>query len=59
MRLLKSDGNGDYSLTEFFDDDIPPYVILSHTWGSDEDELTFKDMKKGRKRDRYVLLQTL
>lgn len=52
MRLLKADGNGGYSLTEFFDDDIPPYAILSHTWGSDDDELTFKDMKKGRKKDR-------
>lgn len=43
MRLLHYNNDGEYSLTQFFDD-IPRYAILSHTWGP---EVTFKDMKKG------------
>ncbi|KAK2592783.1 hypothetical protein QQS21_009526 [Conoideocrella luteorostrata] len=27
------------------DDDIPPYAILSHTWGSDEEEVTLQEME--------------
>ena len=41
MRLLHFNNEGEYSLTQFFDD-IPPYAILSHTWGPEE--VTFKDM---------------
>lgn len=33
MRLLSV---STYKLTEFFGDRIPPYAILSHTWGEDE-----------------------
>jgi hypothetical protein len=29
-------------LEEFFDDEIPKYAILSHTWG--EEEVTFQDI---------------
>ncbi|KAI1262634.1 hypothetical protein F5Y18DRAFT_148234 [Xylariaceae sp. FL1019] len=36
-------------LKEFLGD-RPPYAVLSHTW--DGDELTFKDMSKGRGRDK-------
>lgn len=32
MRLLQSDGDDNLSLTEFFEDDIPEYAILSHRW---------------------------
>jgi len=35
-------------LEEFFDDKAPPYAILSHTWGPDEEELTFQDIKSGK-----------
>ncbi|KAK4185823.1 heterokaryon incompatibility protein-domain-containing protein [Podospora australis] len=31
-------------LDEFFDDDLPKYVILSHTWG--KDEILYHDMGK-------------
>ena len=31
---------------EFFDQEIPPYGILSHRWG--EDEISHKDFRKGR-----------
>ncbi|CZR68823.1 related to WD40-repeat protein (notchless protein) [Phialocephala subalpina] len=44
MRLLHYNDDGEFSLTQFFDD-IPLYAILSHTWGLEE--ITFKDMKKG------------
>jgi hypothetical protein len=45
MRLLKFDITGNLSLTEDLNDDIPPYAILSHTWGRDEDEVTFGDRR--------------
>ncbi|KAK1727861.1 heterokaryon incompatibility protein-domain-containing protein [Colletotrichum acutatum] len=35
-----------HNLEEFIGRDIPPYAILSHTWG--EDEVTFQDMKDPR-----------
>jgi hypothetical protein len=47
MRLLSLDENGSFSLTEFFGVDIPPYAILSHTWGPDNEEVTFKDLLEG------------
>jgi hypothetical protein len=44
MRLLHYNNDGEFSLTEFFDD-IPRYAILSHTWGPEE--VTFKDIVEG------------
>jgi hypothetical protein len=44
MRLLQLQDSGDLSLTEFLDDDVPGYAILSHTWGKDGEEVTFKDL---------------
>ncbi|KAF5343253.1 hypothetical protein D9758_013436 [Tetrapyrgos nigripes] len=41
MRLLNTDT---LQLKSFFGGDIPPYAILSHTWGKTEDEVTFQDM---------------
>jgi len=35
------------SLDHFFDDNAPPFAILSHTWGPDAEELSFQDMKRG------------
>ncbi|KAI1264131.1 hypothetical protein F5Y18DRAFT_85247 [Xylariaceae sp. FL1019] len=44
MRLLKIDSSGQLSITkDLVADQIPPYAILSHTWGADEDEVTFQD----------------
>jgi ankyrin repeat protein len=34
-------------LEEFLDEIIPPYAILSHTWGSDYEELTFRNVEEG------------
>ncbi|KAM6528033.1 hypothetical protein FALCPG4_009062 [Fusarium falciforme] len=40
MRLLDTSS---YELTEFLGDKIPPYVILSHTWG--DEEVLFLDIQ--------------
>ena len=49
MRLLYRDdsgGTGKLSLAEFVGEDIPPYAILSHTWGTDNEEVTYRDISK-------------
>lgn len=48
MRLLQFTPNGDVGLTKDMSGNIPPYAILSHTWGDDEDEVTFDDMTDQR-----------
>ena len=52
MRLLKNDGHGNLSLVERHDNDIPRYAILSHTWGADGDEVTFRDLTKGTSKNK-------
>ncbi|KAF1361606.1 HET-D [Lizonia empirigonia] len=47
MRLLQYSGSGELSIHSFDDGDIPPYAILSHTWGADGDEVTFADLQTG------------
>jgi Heterokaryon incompatibility protein (HET)/NACHT domain len=47
MRLLYLDDYGVLCLTEFFGGNIPPYVMLSHTWGLDGCEVTYEDLLKG------------
>ncbi|OCK72991.1 HET-domain-containing protein, partial [Lepidopterella palustris CBS 459.81] len=47
MRLLKVKDNGEFSLTKDLINNIPPYAILSHTWGDDDEEVTFKDLTEG------------
>jgi hypothetical protein len=42
MRLLSFKPNGDLTYTEFAPASIPPYAILSHTWGAEE--VTFDDL---------------
>jgi hypothetical protein len=42
MRLLSLDGHGKLDWTEFSQGKIPPYAILSHTWGSEE--VSFLDL---------------
>ncbi|KAF1984563.1 HET-domain-containing protein, partial [Aulographum hederae CBS 113979] len=51
MRLLEW-GHKKVSLHSFGDHEIPPYAILSHTWGDDEDEVTFKDVMEGSGKGR-------
>lgn len=48
MRLLELIDNGEFSLTnDLVGHDIPQYAILSHTWGQDSEEVTFKDLMEG------------
>jgi hypothetical protein len=46
MRLLEYDEDGELIITSF-DNELPPYAILSHTWGADKEEVTFADLVKG------------
>lgn len=59
MRLLTLDNHGKLSLTEDLLNNIPPYAILSHTWGADRDEVTFDDLQNGlgKNRDGYTKIQ--
>ncbi|KFY31812.1 hypothetical protein V493_00775 [Pseudogymnoascus sp. VKM F-4281 (FW-2241)] len=50
MRLLHYNSDGDFSLTEFFESDIPKYAILSHRWGAEE--ITFKDLIDGTSKSK-------
>jgi hypothetical protein len=44
MRLLYTKGDGSLGWTEdLLDAQVPPYAILSHTWG--EQEVTYKDLQ--------------
>jgi hypothetical protein len=47
MRLLERNNSSEFSLTQDFGDDIPQYAILSHTWGADTEEVTFRDLMDG------------
>jgi hypothetical protein len=47
MRLLKQNDSGEFSLTNDLINNIPPYAILSHTWGADTEEVTFRDLTDG------------
>ncbi|KAH4037182.1 hypothetical protein HBI56_167580 [Parastagonospora nodorum] len=52
MRLLRLEGDDGFSLVEFFGSDLPPYAILSHTWGADRDEVTFRDLTEGTGKEK-------
>ncbi|KAF2260426.1 TPR-like protein [Lojkania enalia] len=52
MRLLHRNSHGDLTFTDDLHDGIPAYAILSHTWGKDEEEVTFRDMKDGSGRGK-------
>jgi WD40 repeat protein len=55
MRLLKYEDNGELKIISFEDDAIPPYAILSHTWGADTEEVTFADLdtSDGKNKSGY------
>ena len=59
MRLLKIAHRGELSLTKDLIEDIPPYAIFSHTWGADEEEVTFRDLKDGSGKNKagYAKIQ--
>ena len=44
MRVLWLKGDKGFGLVEFIGKNIPRYIILSYTWGTDDEEVTFKDL---------------
>jgi hypothetical protein len=53
MRLLECQNDGRFRLTDDLrDNELPPYAILSHTWGQDCEEVTFEDMINDSGRDK-------
>ncbi|KAI8953695.1 hypothetical protein F4801DRAFT_105696 [Xylaria longipes] len=54
MRLLRICDDGSLTLTKeiISDNDIPKYAILSHTWGSEDQEVSFADMVAGKGKDK-------
>jgi heterokaryon incompatibility protein (HET) len=59
MRLLKFKKNGEFSLTKDLISNIPYYAILSHTWGDEDEEVTFKDLTEdsGETKAGYKKIQ--
>ncbi|KAI0429170.1 hypothetical protein F5Y09DRAFT_264555 [Xylaria sp. FL1042] len=47
MGLLTALHDESLGFTEDLSEDIPPYAIRSHTWGHDNQEVTFKDILGG------------
>ncbi|KAI0142107.1 ankyrin repeat-containing domain protein [Pestalotiopsis sp. NC0098] len=45
MRLLRLEEGDNVSLTDNLTHDIPPYAILSHTWGARGEEVIFQDIQ--------------
>ncbi|KAH6865266.1 heterokaryon incompatibility protein-domain-containing protein [Alternaria rosae] len=52
MRLLRMQEDGDLNLEDHTEEDKPSYAILSHRWGKDYEEVTFKDMMDHTYRDK-------
>jgi len=52
MRLLRLEDDGEFSLVEYFGKNIPQYAILSHTWGADDEEVTFRDLTEGMGKNK-------
>ena len=55
MRLLYFE-SGNLTLTEDYTEHVPPYAILSHTWGKNTEEGTLDDLKAGNYIDttKYI-----
>jgi hypothetical protein len=55
MRLLERNNDGEFSLTKNFSSHIPKYATLSHTWGADTEEVSFRDLidGTGKSKDGY------
>ncbi|KAK7177557.1 Vegetative incompatibility protein HET-E-1-like protein 15 [Paraphaeosphaeria sporulosa] len=59
MRLLRRRNEDDYNLTRFIDVAIPPYAVLSHRWGQDNEEVTLEDItnRTGKSKAGYRKIQ--
>jgi hypothetical protein len=53
MRLVQRSDAGNFVLTQVNKaSTLPPYAILSHTWGADADEVTFEDLTNNTGKDK-------
>ncbi|KAF1847631.1 HET-domain-containing protein, partial [Cucurbitaria berberidis CBS 394.84] len=52
MRLLQLHDDGKFSLAEYLGNNIPRYAILSHTWGSDNEEVTYQNLLHSTGNDK-------
>jgi hypothetical protein len=53
MRLLGYNNDGEFSLIkDFVSDKIPEYAILSHIWGADTEEVTYRDVIDGTGKNK-------
>jgi hypothetical protein len=50
MRLLEYNNNGEFSLVDFFGDDIPEYAILSPRW--EAEEVTLANLTDGTGKNK-------
>jgi hypothetical protein len=59
MRLIQLHHDASFGLADYSSDAEPPYAILSHTWGADNQEVTFADIKSnaGKEKPGYGKLQ--
>ncbi|TGJ85998.1 hypothetical protein E0Z10_g2760 [Xylaria hypoxylon] len=59
MRLFMIQDDGKLTLTKDLTSSIPPYAILSHTWGTEDEEVTFRDIVEGTgdHKDGYRKIQ--
>jgi hypothetical protein len=51
MHLLERKDDGSFIVTEWIGE-TPRYAILSHTWGEDREEVTYKDVLNGTGQDK-------
>ena len=53
MRLLECDSTGEFVLTkDLADASVPPYAVLSHTWGPDTEEIKFNDLTESAGKNK-------
>ncbi|KAL7777999.1 hypothetical protein CFE70_004673 [Pyrenophora teres f. teres 0-1] len=52
MRLLQFEADGSLSLVHFMGRDPEPYAILSHTWGSNNEEITYQELLSGTGKEK-------
>jgi hypothetical protein len=52
MHLLQKCDANSFKLVERFDDEVPEYAILSHTWGHSDDEVTYQDLQNDTARNK-------
>ncbi|KAL5378399.1 hypothetical protein DPSP01_009158 [Paraphaeosphaeria sporulosa] len=59
MHLVRLEDDGEFSLVRVLGNSVPAYAILSHTWGTkEEEEVTYQDLQqaKGKEKKGYCKL---